>query len=138
MSQIPQAAVTKPQSIPKYLDGRAPNESIRPEFHSRYESQKTAIFLRSIFRGLLERAAILSIGQTLTGCSPLDGDARVKARVSFLWTAAFMGVPAVHDLVPHDSPSRYLASSGQWGGGLARTACCKNSLVLKRLHSDRP
>ena len=49
------------------------------------------------FAVLLERAAILPIGQALIGCPPRGVEARAKTPVSFLWTASLVGAPAVHD-----------------------------------------
>jgi hypothetical protein len=82
---------------------------------------------------VFERAAILSIGQALTGRSPPDGKADVKSHVSFLWTAPLVCAPAVHDET----------SSGHLDAGLARTAWLLKpwflkSWFLKPLHSDRP
>jgi NADH:ubiquinone oxidoreductase subunit len=96
-----------------------------------------AIRFSRVFGLLSQVQRFFPPSQALTGDPPPGGEADVQVHVSFLWTAPLMGAPAVHDLAPHD-----LASSGQWGGGLARTACFKNSLLQEQLgfetSSQRP
>src|SRR5258708_22613316 len=115
LSQFPQAAVTKPQSIPKYVRDRLPNGSIRPESLSG-EARRNARFSGGHFFAAIgpwsERAAILLIGQAVTRCLLPGVEAYVKAHVSFLWTASLVGAPAVHDGT----------LSGHRDRGLARTA----------------
>ena|SRR5437868_5902392 len=136
VSQFPQRAVIKPQSIPKYLPGRPKMTRSAPGL-PRWAGRRNARFSGGrVFAGfavLLERAAILLIGQALTGCAPRGAEVRAKTPVSFLWTASPISAPAVHDF-----PSHQPASSGHWGGGLARTASFLKFWFPKRLHSDRP
>src|SRR5258706_15739342 len=82
-----------------------------------------AVHFSAVSGLLLERAAILSIGQALTGCSPPGEKADVKSHVSLLWTAPFVCAPAVHDET----------SSGHRDGGLARTALAFEALALEAL-----
>src|SRR5258708_5312087 len=98
LSQFPQAAVTKPQSIPKYIPGRRKMTRSAPGL-PRWAVRRNARFSGGWFSagsGLRsERAEILSIDQLLTGRAPRGAKARAKIPVSFLWTASLMSAPAV-------------------------------------------
>jgi len=81
---------------------------------------------------LLERAAILPIGQALTGCAPCGVEARAKTPVSFLWTASLISASAVHDF-PRIDWRRLDTGAGGWQERLN-----SQFWFSKRLHSDRP